>query len=364
MKKNIALIIPSLAAGGAEKVIVLLANTLCVNYQIILIVLYKTETFYIIEKEVEVIYIKSKYTPSMGMFQALSSNVSYLVNIIRVLKTNSIDLVISFTTVTNFLSFISCKFLSIPIIISERKNPLLNKLNIYWQFLEKITNKYSDILVVQSEMIRNVYKKFVAKKKIEVIPNPVDIKMKSFLQDYNCSQRENIILTVGRLDANKNQKMLIEAFANLNVKDWRLVIVGDGILKEEYMILTKSLGIEHMVDFVGNVQNVWDYYNQAKIFAFTSNSEGFPNALLEAMSFGLPCVSTDCPSGPSEIILNNENGYLIEVGNIKQLEDRLSILMCNPDICYKFSENAIISTEKFSIAEVKKLWEAQIKKML
>ena len=143
-----------------------------------------------------------------------------------------------------------------------------------------------------------------------------------------------------------------------------MILVVDGILRENYRKLVKDLGIEHRVEFVGNVQNIWDYYNQAKIFAFTSNSEGFPNSLLEAMSFGLPCISTDCPSGPSEIIINDENGYLIEVNNIEQLEDRLLKLMNNQEICDQFSRNAILTTKKFSMVEVKKIWDVQIQKLL
>lgn len=360
MKKKIALVIPSLATGGAEKVIVLLANSLIKDYRVVLIVLYKTETFYVVEKDVKIIYLRDSYKRSENLFQAFSSNFFYIRNIIRILKTDSINLVISFTTTTNFSSFISCKIIKIPIIISERKNPLLNKLNLVWQFFGKITCKFADVLVVQTGMIKNVYKAFVLSEKIIVIPNPIDLKMNSFLKEYNCNHRENIILTVGRLDENKNQRLLFEAFSNLNLPNWKLVVVGDGVLRDVYKKLVKDLDIEKKVEFVGNVQNVWDYYNQAKIFAFTSNSEGFPNALLEAMSFGLPCISTDCPSGPSEIITNDENGYLIEVNNRAQLEDKLSKLINNPQLCKEFSSKAITSIEKFKMEEIYKQWETLI----
>ena len=364
MKKKIALVIYSLSPGGAEKVIVQLANSLTNDYRVLLIVLYKTETFYEVENEIEIVYLNKNYNPSSNLFQAFTSNFSYIRNIIRILRTNSVNLVISFTTVANFLSFLSCKIINIPIIISERKNPLVNKLNFIWQCLGKITSKYSDVLVVQTEMIKNVYKNFVLNEKIKVIPNPIDLKMKSFLIEYDYNERENVILTVGRLDANKNQILLINAFANLNLGNWKLIIVGDGVLRNEYIGLTASLGIADKVEFVGNVRNVWDYYNQAKIFAFTSNSEGFPNSLLEAMSFGLPCISTDCDSGPAEIIINDESGYLIEINNRTQLEDRLSQLINNQAICNKFSQNAISTTQKFNMFEVRKLWEVEIQKLL
>ena len=364
MKKKIALVISSLSPGGAEKVIVLLANSLTNDYRVLLIVLYKTETFYEVEKEIDIVHLNKDYSASSNLFQALISNFSYIRKIIDILKIKSVNLVISFTTVANFLSFVSCKIVNIPIIISERKNPLVNKLNFIWQCLGKIANKYSDVLVVQTEMIKNVYKDVVLIEKIKVIPNPIDLKMKSFLIEYDYNERENVILTVGRIDANKNQILLINAFANLNLGNWKLIIVGDGVLRDEYTRLTMSLGIADKVEFVGNVRNVWDYYNQAKIFAFTSNSEGFPNALLEAMSYGLPCISTDCDSGPAEIIINDESGYLIEINNMTQLEDRLSQLINSQATCVKFSQNAISATQQFNIFEVRKLWEVIIQKLL
>ena len=211
---------------------------------------------------------------------------------------------------------------------------------------------------MQTDVIKGFYQKIIQESKIKIIPNPIDEIILSVRKDY--SERENVILTVGRLDANKNQRLLIEAFANLNVVNWKLVIVGDGILREEYEKLTVSLGIADKVEFTGNVYNVWDYYNQAKIFVFTSQSEGFPNALLEAMSFGLPCISTDCPSGPSEIIKNNENGYLIEVNNRIQLEGQMTNLMNNQRLCLEFSAKALLSIDKYKLQEIYKHWEILI----
>ena len=82
------------------------------------------------------------------------------------------------------------------------------------------------------------------------------------------------------------------------------------------------------------------------------------------MAFGLPCISTDCPSGPSEIIKNNENGYLVEVNNRRQLERRLINLMDNPELCMEFSAKALTSTVKFNIKEVYKQWDTLILKII
>jgi GalNAc-alpha-(1->4)-GalNAc-alpha-(1->3)-diNAcBac-PP-undecaprenol alpha-1,4-N-acetyl-D-galactosaminyltransferase len=362
MKNKIVFLITSLNSGGAERNLVNLVNSFNLKYEVHLILFYNEPKFYKLNKEIVIHHLNEKYSPSKSVFRSVKQNIFFLWKIRTIFKLNKYNLAISFTTSVNILSIFTAKLLSIPCLISERNNPEVYVPNTFWRILRNISYPYADSLIVQTYFIKRFYQKIVPQDKIIVIPNPIDENLFSLRQTY--IERQNIILTVGRIDANKNQRLLIEAFSSLNTENWKLVIAGDGVLKEEYKNLTKALGIADKVDFVGNVQNVWDYYNQAKIFVFTSNSEGFPNALLEAMSFGLPCISTDCPSGPSEIIVNDENGYLIEVNNKEQLENSLSKLINNPEICNQFSQNAIKYTQKFSLVEIKKLWEIQIQKLL
>jgi GalNAc-alpha-(1->4)-GalNAc-alpha-(1->3)-diNAcBac-PP-undecaprenol alpha-1,4-N-acetyl-D-galactosaminyltransferase len=362
MKNKIAFLITSLNSGGAERNLVNLVNSFNLKYEVHLILFYNEPKFYKLDKGIVIHHLDEKYSPSKNVFQSVKQNISFLWKIRTIFKSNKYNLVISFTTNVNILSLFAAKTLLIPCIISERNNPEVYVPNTFWRILRNLSYPFADTLIVQTAFIKRFYKKIVPQDKIIVIPNPIDENLYSLRKTYN--ERQNIILTVGRIDSNKNQRVLIEAFANLNTETWKLVIAGDGVLKEEYKKLTKTLGIADKVDFVGNVQNIWDYYNQAKIFAFTSNSEGFPNALLEAMSFGLPCISTDCPSGPSEIIVNDENGFLIEANKKEQLENKLSKLISNPEICNQFSQNAIKYTQKFSLVEIKKSWEIQIQKLL
>lgn len=358
IKKKIAFLIPCLSPGGAERVIVTLANKFTSNFEVFLIVFYKSETLYSIDERINLMYLQEKYSPSSSLSGAIRNNIIYFKKIVKIVKSNQIDVLVGFTTSINIITIISSIFLKIPTLISERNNPEVYVPNTFWRILRDFFYPFTDGLIVQTEFINGFYQRIVQENKIKIIPNPVDEILLSSRSEYR--ERENIILTVGRLDANKNQKLLIEAFANLNVGNWKLIIVGDGDLREEYEGLTASIGIADKVDFVGNVNKISDFYNKAKIFVFTSQSEGFPNALLEAMSFGLPCISTDCPSGPSEIIKNNESGYLIEVNNREQLEDRLISLINNPKICLEFSAKAIKSTEKFMIKKIYEQWKTLI----
>jgi GalNAc-alpha-(1->4)-GalNAc-alpha-(1->3)-diNAcBac-PP-undecaprenol alpha-1,4-N-acetyl-D-galactosaminyltransferase len=360
-KKKIAFLIPSLSPGGAERVVVTLANRFLINFEVFLIVFYKTETLYNIDEKVNLIYLQEQYSPSSSLIGAIRSNLIYLRKIVSIGRSYKIDALVGFTTTVNIISILSSKLLRIPNLVSERNNPEVYIPNTFWRILRNLSYPLTDGLIVQTDLISRFYQKSIPENKIKIIPNPIDEIILSTKKDY--FERENVILTVGRLDTNKNQRLLIEAFANLNVGNWKLIIAGDGVLRDEYQKLTESLGIADKVDFVGNVSNIGDYYNKAKIFVFTSQSEGFPNALLEAMSFGLPCISTNCPSGPSEIIENNENGYLIEVNNRDQLEGQLKILMNNSERCFEFSAKALISTEKYRIQTIYNQWESLIMKL-
>lgn len=360
-KKRIGFLIPSLSPGGAERVIVSLANKFSCRYDVFLIVFYKSETVYSLNENVVLIFLEQEYTPSISFFSAIKNNTRYLKKIIKIVKNYHINLLVGFTTNVNILTVIASIWLRIPNIISERNNPEVYIPNALWKFLRNLLYPFTNLLIVQTEFIKEFYKRIISENKIEIVSNPLNESSLSLRKEY-CN-RENVILTVGRLDANKNQKLLIEAFANLKLKNWRLVLAGDGILREEYQKITDSLRIANQVDFVGNVSSVWEYYNEAKIFVFTSQSEGFPNALLEAMSFGLPCISTDCPSGPSEIIKNNENGFLIEMNNIEQLENRLISLINSPKLRSQFSVNALSSVERYRMDVIYLQWESLMIKL-
>jgi GalNAc-alpha-(1->4)-GalNAc-alpha-(1->3)-diNAcBac-PP-undecaprenol alpha-1,4-N-acetyl-D-galactosaminyltransferase len=222
----------------------------------------------------------------------------------------------------------------------------------------RILYPFADALIVQTAFSKNYFQNFLKPTKIKIIPNPIDQQLLSKRAEFE--KRENIILNVGRLDENKNQKLLLEAFANVNTKNWKLMLVGDGILKVEYQRLAKDLGIADKVVFVGTVSDIETYYNRAKIFAFTSQSEGFPNSLLEALSFGIPSIASDCNSGPSEMIQHTENGFLFEINNQKQLEKQIVKLMENDALRLKFSSNAIQSTAKYHTDVIFKEWESLV----
>ena len=344
-----AFLISSLNSGGAERVVSLLANELSLTNDVVIITLSKDEPFY---KLNDSITIKQLGVLNSGTnpLKSIVSNLVLIYKITLLIRSLKIKSLICFMTTSNVLGIISGKLLSnIKVTISERANPNFEDLG-YWDFLRRKTYKLADRLVVQSEEISNYFKSIIDERKISIIPNPIKIV------DSNKNNKEKIILTVGRIDRNKNQEQIIRSFAKIKNDQWKLIVCGDGPLMSELIDLTRKLNIQNKVEFTGIVKNIEDYYERAAVFAFSSLSEGFPNVLLEAMNYGCACISTDCPSGPSMLIKNNVNGFLIPLADEISYTNHLQKLIDDEKTRNIFVSNAKNSLENYSLNKVADQW--------
>ena len=138
----------------------------------------------------------------------------------------------------------------------------------------------------------------------------------------------------------------------------------EGNKKNELIELIKTHKLESQIDIISKVTDVETYYNSASIFVFASKSEGFPNALLEAMHFGVPCISTNCDFGPSDLINDGQNGYLVPVHELQELKDKLYHLMEDKETRKRFSEAAKRSTDRYRSEIVVAKWEELINSLL
>lgn len=363
-KKTIAFVSFNLTSGGAERVLTNLANELSDRFTVRIITIEDCKSFYDLNEKVEIISCgldlrKVNFTASK--YLKYYSTTKILSNILNKIKA---ELIIGFTTTVNIFTIIASIRTGIPCIISERNNPIHDPPNLLWKTLRDILYKKSNYLVVQTAANKAFFSKIMSGKNIKILPNPVSQVFSQLRKLPIRATKSQVILSVGRLDENKSQDLLIRAFAKTDNEGWKVQLVGDGEKKDDFQKLVVELGLQKKVNFLGNQKNVASFYENAEIFVFCSKSEGFPNALMEAQYFGLPCISTACPHGPSEIITNGENGYLIDVDNENQLISSLNKLINNKLQRKKFSDEAIKRSKKYEMSEVIKQWENTITSLI
>ena len=175
-----------------------------------------------------------------------------------------------------------------------------------------------------------------------------------------CAPDRHILLGVGRLSAEKNFAALIGAFALLASRhaDWNLVILGEGPGRAALEAQVRDTGLQGRVFLPGRVGNPGDWYSHAALYGMSSDFEGFPNTLVEAMACGLPAVSFDCDTGPRDIIRHGLDGLLVPAGEAASFGAALDLLMGDDDLRHAFASRATQVRERFSMPKVAAMWEA------
>jgi GalNAc-alpha-(1->4)-GalNAc-alpha-(1->3)-diNAcBac-PP-undecaprenol alpha-1,4-N-acetyl-D-galactosaminyltransferase len=239
------------------------------------------------------------------------------------------DTILSFGEIWNSFVLLSLFGLVYPIYISDRCQP--DKVFGWRQeVLRKWLYPRARGLIFQTYMAKEIYQRKYRIKFSEVISNPIrDIKINTN------RERENIVVSVGRLIATKHHDRLIKIFAAINNPDWKLMIVGGDAIKQgnhgKLKQMIYSLNMADRIILTGTRNNVEFYLLKSKIFTLTSSSEGFPNVIGEAMSAGLPVIAYDCTAGTAEMINNGENGYLVPIFDDITFMERIKYLMDNDD---------------------------------
>jgi glycosyltransferase involved in cell wall biosynthesis len=240
----------------------------------------------------------------------------------------------------------------LPVIASERGSPT-EELPWVRIALRNATYPFASAVIFQTEKSRQFISGQAKLRRVAVIPNPV-----SRLIELHERRPEKMVLAVGRLHWMKGHSHLLEAFAAMTVRDWTLVVCGDGELRDKLEGQARELGIIERAHFPGAIKDLGPYFVRAGIFALSSLSEGFPNALAEAMVAGVPCVSYDCETGPSELIADGENGLLVPVGNKAAFARALDQLAMDPKWAQGLGVRAAQIADRVEIGAVsKEYWE-------
>ncbi len=350
-KKKLCLILPSLSSGGMERVMSEIANDFSGrnDIEVHLIILTKQSKFYALSENV-IIHEPEFKTKDVNKILTTIRVFFFLRKKLKEINPHSF---LSFGSKYNGFVMVSSMGLKMKKYISDRNSPQINsrlsfknnsvyKTGSGFQYIMKhIFYPSATGIIVQTETAKEIEEERLRHENIIKIANPV--RKISFKEE----PKEKIILNVGRFVATKQQELLIEIFATINHKGWKLVFAGEGPLLENAKKLAAELKIQENVEFCGNRTDIDKLYQRSEIFAFTSVSEGFPNALAEALNTPLATIAIDCVAGPADLIENGYNGFLIEQSNIKDYREKLTMMMNDEELRNKFKKNSIEKMKNF-----------------
>lgn len=349
---RICLVCVSLRAGGTERIVSRIANHLARQHKITVLLLSNTIPFYTLSPDVSLIY------PDLGpkSQEGWRWYPQILRHLWRGLSVAQPDLVLCFgESIAPFVTTVA-RLCGKSVIIFNRASPITS-LHGLRGLLNPLTYPLAHRVVVQTTQCIEVLRRRYRLSRFEVLSNPIDIPKRISPVD----QRQHRILTVGTLGGEKNQEALIRAFFSLESRNgWTLEFVGDG--PDRWMLenLRDDLELLNSVTFWGQRKDVDELLQDSAIFAFTSLTEGFPNALAEAMAAGCACISYDCPTGPSELIDHGVSGFLVRPGDEPEYARLLQRLVEEPHLRSEFSFNARESIKRFKASIVLRKLSAMI----
>lgn len=320
--------------GGAEKMLITLANTMSErNHEIVFVSLAANNIVYNMSSKIKYLFIPDN---GKGKINILLNRYNELKKIIESYKP---ELIIHFWLQSAYMCAFMKKKIAMQTIYCERGDPSDKEYKGILGIIRKIALRRIKALVFQSKGARDYFNNNIRKKSC-IIHNPVFINPTEWkIPDV----REKKIVTVGRLHEQKNQKLFIDAIAllPLDKQNYTVEIYGDGELKESLQNQINKLKLSDRVHLMGTYPNIYEKIHNASVFVLSSDYEGLPNALLEAMALGIPCISTDCkPGGAKELIENGRNGIIVERDNAKSLAEKINYLLDNPHIAMSYGIEA------------------------
>lgn len=353
--KKIVFYTASLAKGGAQRVIVNLAEYLVQKgYPVTIVTTRKEEQEYTISEKIKRVY--SDITEKEMTSSRVKNFVARFIKLRRIWQQEKPGIVIAFIGKNNFMALLTAVGLNIPVVTSVRGEPMEEYYNGLLRFLSKTLMGASAGLILQTPDAKKYFPKWIQQKSV-ILDNPLNPE---FIDVYYEGEREKEIVTVGRLDNNKNQKLIIDAFCKIAEKfpEYSLILYGDGEDREYLTEYVKKSVYFNRIFLPGAIKDVKKKIQSVKLFVLSSNTEGMPNCLLEAMALGIPSISTDCPcGGPRMLMEGKENGILVPVKDADAMANAMELLLKDEKLWTKYSKNAYQLSEEFHPEKVNRKWE-------
>lgn len=365
--KRICLVISSLKGGGAERTASLMANHWARQGDQITLVTFATPDTdaYPLEDAVDRISLDMQ-RDARNAWDAVGANGKRIVSLRRAVKRCDPDVVLGFMGTVNILTLIACAGLRVPVLIMEQIDPREYPIGRIWEVLRGVAYPRAAALVVLSDRLVEWAEKFLPAARVSVIPNPVRSADDLAAASSSCSPPafmrrpgRRTVIAMGRLTEQKGFDLLLRAFslcAGAN-SGWDLVILGEGEDRPKLEALAEELGIAGRVCLPGRLPEPAGALAAADLFVMSSRFEGLPLALLEAMACRLPVISTDCPTGPREVIRAGTDGLLVEPENAEALAEAMSRLMSDDSERLQLAARAADVHDRFGLDKVMSSWD-------
>ena len=366
-QKKIFLISNTLSAGGAERMLLNLASELSQipSFSITFITTSgHTPSFFNVPEGIKHISLSSAHTKNIALHILQFIKKTFKLRQLFQ-KQNAEIIVISFLENINILNIISTLGLRAKSIISIRNHPQYKSVPFWIKLLRRLFYPVAETLVVQTESIKKWCTDRKLNKNIIVIPNFLSHEFDQMKLSPKLTNEDlPYFFSIGRLHEQKGFDTLLEAIAILLQKGLqaKCKIIGTGPQLDNLKIKISKLHLNEIVTIIAPIRDAKLLYQQGNIFILSSKYEGFPNVLLEAMSMGIPVISTNCPSGPSEIIENNINGILVPVNDPQSMALAMEKLISDPELCLKLAKEATKVSIRYHRSSIIKMWIDCIKR--
>ncbi len=361
------MVISSLSAGGAERVLVLLAKGLkALGHRVSVVTIFgKDHDFYPPPDGVDRIALDLGKT-TRGPIEKVTATAKRVSAIRRSLREIRPDVVLSFMPETNVLVLLASARLKVPVVVTEHADPRKKRMRRVWKGLRRVVYRSASRVVSVSDGVDDFFG-WLPEAKRSVIPNPVD------LAEIDLQPGEPMgfdwaraVIAMGRLEPEKGFDLLIRAFGRLaaDFPDWGLVILGEGTRRGELESLVAEQGLSERVRLPGVLDNPFPTLKRAGLFVLSSRSEGFGNVLVEAMACALPVIATECWSRAPGIVSHGVDGILVPAENVDALAAAMRELMGDGARRRQLASQAAESAKRFDLAQIAQTWDELLRDLV
>ena len=369
MKMKITLVISALGCGGAERVLVLLAQGFIARgHDVTVITLSDKNTdFYQLPSKCSRLAL-GIMSQSSGLIEAVRSNIKRIAVLRKAIQSTEPDVVISFLRITNITTILALRDTKYHLIVTEHNDTKVFSYGLVWETLRRLTYPLCSKVVSVSKGVDGSFDS-LSESKRAVIYNPIVIKDDDGRTDKLPAEVDldkNWLVSMGRLTNQKGFDLLLQAFQKVasDYPNWQLLILGKGELREQLEQIKNDLDLSGRVVFTGALSNPFAVLKKAKLFVMASRNEGFPMAHGEALACGLPVIATDCPSGPSEMIRHDVDGLLVPNQDVGALATAMESLISNEQKRKQLAAKAPEVIERFSQEKIVAEWETLMQKLV